>query len=97
MTNRPVSSTVSAPQANAVCVVRWVLRTGRAAIACEVEMRPDRTFELRVSPSWQPRATRVEHFETALSAMKRHAQVAGSLRDLGWEVTDRSAPWQLAA
>ena len=78
------------PEVSSVCVVRWVLSTGRASVACEVEMNPDSSFHLRVVPSWQSGAQLVERFSTAVPAIKKHAQVAGALRDLGWTVTDRA-------
>lgn len=56
-------------------------------------MNPDRTFDLRVVPSWQPGRTLVEHFATAVPAIKRHAQLTSQLRELGWAVTDRATAW----
>ena len=90
MTNQPALASDFAPEPATVCVVRWVLSTGRASVACEVEMNPDASFDLRVVPSWRTGATLVERFSTAVPAIKKHAQVAGALRDLGWTVTDRA-------
>jgi hypothetical protein len=86
-----------APNPHPVCVVRWVLQTGRASIACEVEMNQDKSFDLRITPSWQRTASFVERFTNAVPAMKKHAQITASLRDLGWEVTDRTVDLEAAA
>ena len=71
------------------CMLRWVLANGSAAIACEIDANPDRSFDLRVVPFSAPGSGFVEHFQTATSALERHADIARNLRDAGWRTTDR--------
>ena len=80
------------------CVLRWVLRKGTSAVSCEINMAADRSFRLRVVPSWAPGAELVQCFANPLAVMERHAEVAGRLREAGWVVTERqAAPATLAA
>jgi len=80
------STNVLAP----VCVVSWLLERGPAALACEVDMNADASFDVRILPATPFIAPIVEHFDTAVPAMERHAEIAGLLRDEGWYVTGRA-------
>lgn len=92
----PISQTISAPPP--MCVVKWLLRHGSAAIACEVDMNADRSFDVRVTPSSPSNKPFVEHFGDAVHAMERHAAIAGLLRDDGWRVAERvTSPVHLAS
>lgn len=75
-----------------LCLVRWIFRQGPAAITCEVDVTPDRAFEIAVIPSASGLAPLRERFPHAVSAMERHAEIASSLRDAGWIVSSRSMP-----
>jgi hypothetical protein len=71
------------------CVLRWVLASGSAAIACEIDANADRSFDLRIVPFSAPGSGFVEHFQTATAVLERHAHIARNLRDAGWRTTDR--------
>ena len=83
-TERNVTETLS-------CVLRWVLRKGGSAMSCEINMTPDRAFHLRVVSSREPGKVQVQYFTNPLAVMARHAEVASSLREAGWVVTERHA------
>ncbi len=70
--------------------MRWVLRQGPAAITCEVDLRPDRTFEIAVIPSSPGTPPLRERFSGPLRAMERHAEIAATLCAAGWIVGSRS-------
>ena len=70
-------------------MLRWLLRSGAASLACEVGMNSDRTFDVRVLPSSAPQDGLVERYSGLVSAMKRHAEIANALRDSGWQVAER--------
>jgi hypothetical protein len=71
-------------------MLRWTLRSGSAAIACEIDANPDGSFDLRVVPSLAPSSGFVERFSKVTFAMERHAEMASLLRDAGWVTTDRA-------
>jgi hypothetical protein len=70
----------------------WVLQCGANAITCELDARDDRSYEVCVVPHWDPSATVIEHFETPMLAVERHADIAKRLRENGWVVIDRVVP-----
>ncbi len=78
-------------------MLRWILGQGVARIACEINQNPDRTFNLRVVPSWSGRARIVGRFAGVVAAMERHAEIAGTLRESGWQVVERTSPARHAA
>jgi hypothetical protein len=78
-------------------MLRWLLRSGAAALACEVDMNADRTFDVRVLPSSAPEGGIVERYTGLVSAMKRHAEIANALRDSGWRVAERVGSRQFVA
>ena len=80
-----------------VCMLRWLLRSGAAVLSCEVGMNGDRTFEVRVLPSSNQRDGLVERYSGLVSAMKRHAEIANTLRDSGWQVAERITAPAVAA
>jgi hypothetical protein len=71
-------------------MLRWILGQGTATIACEIDQNPDRTFALRIMPSWEQTGI-VNHCTDVVDAIKRHAEVAGLLRDSGWRVIARTS------
>jgi hypothetical protein len=71
-------------------LVRWILCNGRAAIACAVEINPDRSFNVRIETGSTPSTELVERYPSAVDAMARHASLARSLRESGWFVAARS-------
>ena len=85
------------PTSSSACMLRWVLANGSAAIACEIDANPDRSFDLRVVPFSAPGSAFVEHFQTATSAMARHADIARQLRAAGWDTTDRLTVRRIAS
>jgi hypothetical protein len=71
-------------------MLRWVLGRGTARIACELSQNSDRTFDVRVVPSWG-RQPLVNQFPDVVQAMAGHAEAAGKLRDSGWRVVERTS------
>jgi hypothetical protein len=72
-------------------MLRWILGHGVARISCEINQNPDKTFNLRVVPSWSERPRIVGRFAGVVAAMERHAEIAGTLRDSGWQVIERTS------
>jgi hypothetical protein len=72
-------------------MLRWVLAKGPAAITCEVDAMADHAFVLRIMSRAAPEEGFIELFGTAASAIERHADITGQLRDAGWHTDYVSA------
>ncbi len=54
-------------------------------LTCEVDMRRNqRSYEVCVVPHWNVSSSIIETYDTPVGALRRHAQVARSLREAGW-------------
>jgi hypothetical protein len=76
---------------SSMCMLRWVLASGAAAIACEVDAMTDHAFALKVMPLSSPGEGFVELFCTATSALERHADITERLPDAGWRTDHLTA------
>jgi hypothetical protein len=71
-------------------IVRWVFRRGDNALTCGVDVsRTGSGYEICVVPHWDVASTIIEGVDSTLSALRRHAEIAGALRDAGWSVAAR--------
>lgn len=68
--------------------LRWVFQRGPNTLTCELDVHPNRSCDVCLMPHWKMSSAVIEHFETPRSAMLRHAEVAGRLRERGWILTD---------
>jgi hypothetical protein len=82
-------SPVRGAKPSSICMLRWLLRSGAAMLSCEVGMNGDQSFEVRVRPSSTDSGSLVERYPGLVSAMKRHAEIANTLRDSGWQLAER--------
>jgi hypothetical protein len=66
-------------------VVRWIFKRGQQLLTCRVDRDADgSSYTTSVVPHGNLELTTVETFETGLSALHKHACIAGRLRQLGW-------------
>jgi hypothetical protein len=91
MTGLPQPSDSSRP------VLLWVFRRAFDAVTCQVDVSTEGTCQVRTVPHWDPSLALVEPFENAGDALRRHAEVASRLREIGWHVADRVPMQPVAA
>jgi len=72
-------------------VLCWVFRRGPNAVTCELDVRADHTYDVRVTPQWDLPSSVIERFGAATGALLRHAEVSRRLRENGWVLTDHVA------
>lgn len=82
MSLRNQSSSSSRP------VLLWVFKRDVDAITCGVEVSESGRCAVRTVPQWNPSLTVVEPFDCAVDALRRHAELAHRLREIGWVVAD---------
>lgn len=68
-------------------MLRWVFRRDTETLTCEVDAAGNR-WEVCIVPHWDVAESVIERFDTPLSALERHADIARRLRDAGWSVVD---------
>jgi len=85
MTATLTSATLSQP-AESVGMLRWIFCRGAMALTCELRASEQGTFDVSVVPHWDVASSMVEHHPRASSGMRRHAEIASSLREAGWSV-----------
>lgn len=62
-----------------------MFRRQAQAVTCEVEFDSRRSsYDVSLVPHEAVLSTIVETFDCASSALRRHAEIASSLRDAGW-------------
>jgi hypothetical protein len=80
-----------------VCLLRWVFHRGADTLTCVVEAAENRSgYDVCTLPDWDFSAAAVERFDAPASALRRHAEVAMRLREMGW-TTHYGHPSHLAA
>ena len=68
-------------------LLRWTFRHEDNSVVCELALTgEDREYELRVPGDWNPTGPSVERFDDALTAFQRHAVIAQTLIDAGWQL-----------
>lgn len=80
-------------QAPPSAMLRWVFERRAAMITCEVDFTPEEGYDVSVVPHWDVAATAIEHFDSPLSALERHAELACTLRDTGWTMVGSVTRW----
>jgi hypothetical protein len=80
-----------------VSMLRWVFGRDEAAITCEVDFTEGHGYDVTVVPHWNISASVIEHFDSALKAMGRHAELASKLRDEGWTLLGSITQWSQSA
>ena len=70
---------------------RWILEQDGSAIACHLDARSNRSFEICILPRWDPSSAIIERFDALTTARLRHAEVSRHLRENGWIVIDQVA------
>jgi hypothetical protein len=73
----------------AIPVLRWVFERHGIAITCGVDMNEANRCDVSVIPHWDLASCAVEHFDSPMAAIARHAELSLALREEGWVVTDR--------
>lgn len=69
-------------------VLLWVLRNEFDAITLGVGISDSGRCEVSTVPHWDASLALVEPFDCAGAALRRHAEVASRLREIGWVVAD---------
>jgi hypothetical protein len=64
-------------------ILKWVFTKNTDSITCQLDLRPDMTYEVRVVPNWSNGSV-VERIGRPTEALLRHAELAACLRDNGW-------------
>jgi hypothetical protein len=82
-----------------VRLLRWNFLRGTNAITCEVAARSTNSYDVCVVPHWDVSSSVIETFDSAWSALERHAEISLQLREAGWVVSRNSdsVPSELAA
>jgi hypothetical protein len=93
MMNRTSQTSAPAPLRP---VLLWVLRNDFDAITLGVDVSDSGRCEVRTVPHWDTSLALVEPFDSAADALRRHAEVASRLREIGWVVADH-VPMTVAA
>ena len=65
------------------CILHWVFRRGSDTLTCAIEAGAQ-SFHVCTIPHGNLAAAAVEQFDAASSALRRHAEIASRLRDMGW-------------
>jgi hypothetical protein len=78
-------------------VLLWVFRRDYDAITCQVDIAASGRCEVRTVPQWDPSLALVEPFDCPGDALRRHAEVARLLREIGWQLADHVPMPPLAA
>ena len=90
-------NSMSSAQVTSRSVLLWVFRRDFDAITCGVDVSASGTCEVRTVPHWDASLAVVEPFESAGDALRRHAEVASRLREIGWVVADHVPMQPMAA
>ena len=85
MTATRTSANLSQP-VEPVGMLRWIFCRGQMALTCELRATDQGTFDVSVVPHWDVASSIVERHERASTGMRRHAEIASSLREAGWSV-----------
>ena len=67
-------------------ILRWVFLRGSKALTCEVRINGRHSHDVCVIPHWDVSSSIVERYDREISALRRHAEIAGSFRQAGWAV-----------
>ena len=70
---------------------------GQRVLTCEIRADGRGTFDVIVVPLWDVRASVVESYDRAASAMRRHAEIAAAFRQAGWVVARQTGRTEVAA
>ena len=65
-------------------VLKWLFRQRDRLLACGVRRGEGRDFEVVTVPLWDVGRSTVERFPSAVNALRRHAEIASTLRASGW-------------
>lgn len=65
-------------------VLRWLFRQKDRLLTCGITNAAGAAFEVVTLPHWDVRQASVERFTSAAQALKRHAEIAATLREAGW-------------
>ena len=66
-------------------LVRWELSQADKHVVCGIQ-RTSSKYEVSTVPLWAIGRSAVETFSCATAALRRHAEIAASLREAGWTV-----------
>jgi hypothetical protein len=73
-------------------LLRWIFQRGNQTLTCQVDQRPgDQTYTLSLAPHSNVGEDIAETFNSAWSALRRHAVIASELRRSGWTLAAYTA------
>ena len=85
----PTTTTATTPSSAAshVALLRWVFGRNAEEITCEIDFTEGEGcdgYDVCVVPHWAVASTAIEHFDSPVQALERHAELAIALQAQGW-------------
>jgi hypothetical protein len=65
-------------------ILRWVFLRGTNALTCEIRFNGRQAHDVCVVPHWSVSSSVIERYSRPIEALRRHAELAASLRQAGW-------------
>ena len=66
-------------------LLRWVFQRGNQLLTCQLDREDlQSSYTLSLVPHWDVRQAASETFDAGVSAFRRHAAIAETLRGQGW-------------
>lgn len=72
-------------------ILRWIFRHGTQALTCEIRVNGHHAHDVCLVPHWDVSSSVVERYERPVGALRRHAEIAWSLRQAGWTLLREAA------
>ena len=69
--------------------LHWLFVRDNRALSCDVDVRGDGLYTVSILPLWDSDAMVTQTFIKPGDALRRHAEIAGYLRESGWLLADR--------
>jgi hypothetical protein len=78
-------------------ILRWVFKRGPNALTCEISVSGRQAHDVCLVPHWSVSSTVIERYSRPTEALRRHAELAASLRQAGWALVRNESEKQSAA
>ena len=76
-------------------LLRWTFVRDGQALTCEISVNSSKSYDVSVVPHWDVSASAIEPFTGPANALRRHAELAWSLRQAGWRLIREKAEQEL--
>ena len=72
----------------ALPLICWEFERRCQRLMCGISIAAESSrFEVATTPLWNPASESVEHFDTPVGALHRHAEIVRELRHAGWTLS----------